>query len=185
MRLLGALLLLLTCCVTVGAADYRRGYGSREEAAGSLAARPLDRLEGLWQLTPMESGMLAAIVREPDGSYAVIAVESHSRAILPGTVVGRCSQYGEAGVYKAGLYAAEPLAKGSLKSHEYTLKLDRESKRFTLTRKQSPLRLGVSLSVPLLLLRPRISTRQTASPAEHGAVRVYPPMPGVGGPVYF
>lgn len=181
LTLLTALLCAIEACAVLP------GY-TVDEVIARLDNNGPDHLEGLWRFTAAGQGALVAVERMPDGMfYRLVMVEGPDRSVLPGTIVGMAHAAARAGEYEAELYTDDRgvnSVTGRRKGVRYTLRLSNDGTRFELERHRGRLNTGVSMSIPLLLVRPRVNLGGRAQRTVHGALRVYPADSSPLGPVY-
>lgn len=146
-----------------------------------------DYIEGIWRMTDVADGAVVAIERESgNGVYRIVMIDGPDRSVLPGTVIGSVRAAARKGQYQAELAVAKGnnLSKLTGGTRQYTLTLSDDGLRFVLEPHKGRWSTGVTLSIPLLLMRPRIGTNRVGRATTHGALRIYPRDIQPLGPVY-
>ena len=90
----------LTACLDAASAQPPI-QGHALEIAQGMEGRVPDPIEGLWQLSSEES--VLGIRATSRGNYEIVAIDSPSPGLLPGTVIGTARASAKYGVYDASI----------------------------------------------------------------------------------
>ena len=80
-----------------------------------------DPIEGLWQLSSEES--VLGIRATSRGNYEIVAIDSPSPGLLPGTVIGTARASAKYGVYDASIYTELGADGGLSKGKDFIVEL--------------------------------------------------------------
>lgn len=157
-----------------------QGYHDIDSVKNCISQRPLNSIEGLWQL----SGSQAIVVIEPTTSpqlsipgsnitiYQIVIVTSPRKSVRPGTVLGYFTQSGRDHVYDSYLYTSR--IRSALKNYKrYTLSLSSDDHFIAMTPIKSRWHLSLRHSFNFLM-RAYVSNNDVESPAPEGLIKLFP-----------
>lgn len=141
----------------------------------------VDPVEGIWSMNPNGGGATFAVLARPGepGAFEMILLESPDWRIAPGTPCGSVDATSKSGVYECRLLASPGSTKGSgLAKYTATLRLDDQGRRLVVRPFTKRTYINLRRWVPYLF-RVSIDKENTRPDDIEGAVRVYPPAPGI------
>lgn len=155
--------------------EVRAGYHDPDSLCNLMAGRPLNPVEGLWELAGHGSLVAVELASTSPEIYDMTLVRSADLGLLPGTLVGCLTPMAEAGAYDARLASTLNPSPGSLPRHStYTVRLSADRAYLRL----EPYGDTVKLNWWRMLLPYRwrlpLVRNQRSKPDVSGFRRVYP-----------
>lgn len=163
----------------------------RDAVKARLDATPLHTVEGIWQFTT--DGATIVIERDVDSDsrpaldaptrYRMVIIQSPSRSVLPGTVMGYLAPTAKRGSYSATIFTDSDGGSRLLKPKKFTLTLTDDS-RLSFHKHGMKIKIRFWRMLPYIS-RLGISTREDNPRDLDGCIRIYPmPVTGPVEPIY-
>lgn len=139
----------------------------------SLATRPIDPIEGVWQFMPDEATIV--IEATSSGHFKLTVVDSPDVSIIPGTIMGTASLSAKQGTYDALIatkYDGDSYTFSS--HHHFTLTLSDENSSLIFNEYSTGTTVNLWRMVPYMF-RHSITKKNTRPSGLDGCHRIYPP----------
>lgn len=182
-------LLVVATSSALSAADYLHSlpdastvvedlYDDVATVSARLSNLPLSVVEGVWQM--VDDGAVFAIERDESPrepyAYQMVMIQSPSRHVRPGTVLGHVVATVKPGVYEARMYTDFAVRTGLNIPRRFLLKVSgNDDACLTISPEQSKFRFNLWRLLPYMY-RNLVRINSSARPSDlDGAVRIYPP----------
>lgn len=168
-RMVSIAMALAACLDAASAQPPIQGHAL--EIAQGMEGRVPDPIEGLWQLSSEES--VLGIRATSRGNYEIVAIDSPSPGLLPGTVIGTARASAKYGVYDASIYTELGADGGLSKGKDFIVELTDGGDTFTLSHYYRGITIRPWRLLPYLY-RGAVGTRDERPRDIEGCHRLYP-----------
>lgn len=152
-----------------------QSYGLVDSISAKMSHRPLDPIEGVWELTA--DGAVIAIEREPStkrgvtATYRITAISMPDRSVAPGTLMGRAASTANARKFDSLIYT--DIIDGKLRSPAGFIITMTDDDRLSLSHYRQGVKFNLWRMVPYMF-RYSVSTIDERPKGIDGMVRLYP-----------
>ena len=147
---------------------------SLAEAKAMLDTLPQSAIAGIWHFT--EGGTIAIIDDQASGDSYVVAIDSPSRNLMPGTIIGIISPTGKKDIYEARIYRRVDADGSMSRPARFTARLT-DGNYLSLTAIHNSIKINPWRLIPYMF-RGLITSNDNRPEGLDGAIRVYSPRGG-------